>query len=302
MSYQLDTPFLSKQIFLNSDDTNSTKIGNADIEWDLRDYISVPPSHHIILSLDTISIPLSYYNINSTNNTLDYTDPNSVLQSLTITAGNYTVTTLVTFFNANLVDITASYSYVTNKLTFTSTVGDFTFEQESTCFSLLGFTLDSDHTSTSNTLIADQILNLVYSTGIYVDMNDIVTENLDGSSGENTSILARIPINQTYNTVLQYQAFNHNVGLLNKQIKKIHITLKNDARGVLALQENAVWSLVLTVHFITQKKLSIDNTLLEQIRKAYSIPSEIPPPIAPIVEERKPLTSRQQKSKRKKKR
>jgi hypothetical protein len=268
MSHILDTQFKSKQIFLSSQFSTLSN-GNADCTWLLNEPLVAPNGIHMVFSLDNISLPFSWNSVNDNNNYFSYTDPASVDRTFTIANGNYTITSLVSVLNSSLVDITCSYNTVTNKLTFVSTVSDFTLKLDSTCFRLLGFTDAVAHASASMSLTSDQVVNLILSNGITINMHDITTDNIDGYTGKNSAYLARVPINQMPNSLIQYNATNHNVSIMNRYIKKLHISLQNDDRETITLQANTYWQLTITVHFVTEKSVNFDRTLLNYIKERY---------------------------------
>ena len=94
-------------------------------------------------------IPYSFYNVNNTNNKLNYTQ-NSIDYSITLINGYYNVNTLRT----NLLDLlgvnwTIIYISKLNKYEFIHTLNNFTFLNSSTCFELLGFKDNTSYSSTS---------------------------------------------------------------------------------------------------------------------------------------------------------
>ena len=262
MSHILDTQFRSITLFLDSRDTFKTH-SNSDCEWLLQKAIYVPTNIDILFSLDNITVPFSFYTVNSYNNYLHYTDPNGIDRSFSVTPGNYTVTNLLETINASLVDLSVSYSYITNKVTFISTTDtfDFTLLSDSTIFTVLGFSA-VNHESGGGSIVSDQTFNLAYTTGIYIDLNDITTENIDGSNGGITSILSRVPIDQMPGSILQYSAKNNMVHVTNKYIHNLHITLLDDEKRSLLLQDNVYFNVTLTLHFITRKHEVFDNKML----------------------------------------
>ena len=88
--------------------------------------IEVPNQYQIHLSLQHASIPYTFYNINSTNDILNYSI-NGVSYYITITHGNYNVITMKTFLINSLTNMNVIYDYVTNKFTFIHSTYDFVF-------------------------------------------------------------------------------------------------------------------------------------------------------------------------------
>ena len=72
---------------------------NCDVEFYLP-LIEIPSQYHMHINVAHASIPFTFYNVNSSNNVLNYTfltplsTPPTVSFSLVIPQGNYTVNTL----------------------------------------------------------------------------------------------------------------------------------------------------------------------------------------------------------------
>ena len=159
------------QIFLNSKSANAYTNGNtADCTFHLP-VIHVPRHRKVYVSVQTAQIPYSFYNINSINNTLKYTDNSGSVQTLTIPIGNYNVSTMIAAIIAEEPDFSITYDIKTNKLTFTHSTYDFTLESDSTCFEVIGFNDNATYTSSSQSLTSTLSLNLFTIRNIYIVMN-----------------------------------------------------------------------------------------------------------------------------------
>ena len=96
------------QIHLNSLDANSY---NNNLISDCNFYLPVmelPLQHTIMLSVQSVIIPYTFYNINDNNNTLNYTQ-NNISTKLTISKGNYNAINLATFLTASMTNFTVKY-------------------------------------------------------------------------------------------------------------------------------------------------------------------------------------------------
>ena len=240
----------SKQIYLSSDDANIKFNGNtSDCVWYFKDIIQVGEHLDIIMSINDVQIPMSYYIINSNNNTLNYNDGSD--RSVTITEGNYDVLQLRDTLNASILkttsNITVTYDEKTNKLTFTADSGDFTFKSSSTCFDLLGFS-SGTHTSSSSVLSSDIVVNLSGISAIFIASN-FSTRNLDSRNAGFTSIIGKIPVNTASNGILTYTNKTQFKSIITeKTISVIHLTLEDEDRNIINL--NGVgWIITLTAEF-----------------------------------------------------
>jgi len=128
----------SIQIHLNSANASSYVYENySNCVFNLKT-IEVPIQHTIYIKVVHANIPYSFYNIDSTNNKLFFTQ-NSVETQLIITSGNYNANQLASFFTNNMTNFTCTYNSITNRFTFINSLYNFTFAEESTCLSMLGF-------------------------------------------------------------------------------------------------------------------------------------------------------------------
>ena len=109
--------------YSNGADTISN---NGNVTFTLNQAIQLPSNVLGYISLQELTIANTNYNVNTYNNTLVFVDYASNTQTFTITPENYTVTMFLTALNAalanganNFLGITATYSDLTNKFTFT---------------------------------------------------------------------------------------------------------------------------------------------------------------------------------------
>jgi hypothetical protein len=144
----------------------------------------VIPSNEVLsgtYSLKSITIPITYHNVNSTNNTIYWTDTGGA-RTCQIPSGFYKstdsfATAVATAMTANGAGtVTCSVSTLDQRLTVTNTVAfNFTFGTNTTnsAATLMGFVRD---TATSTSQIATQVINL--STTL--SYNFIISEAVNG--------------------------------------------------------------------------------------------------------------------------
>jgi len=217
----------SIQIYLHS--ANADKYYNnsvSDCEFILPP-IEIPDGFHIYLSVQNVSIPYSFYNVNNDTNILAYT-ANGVTTTLTVTNGNYNITQLLSYLNTNMTNFTVTYNSITNKLTFTNSLYDFTINSTSTCLVMLGFGVGSTYTSTSKSLTAPNCVNIQTTKRINIASN-LITYNINKSNLNNYSILCSIPINKPPFSVIEYANTNHfRTNLFINNISNIKIRLLDE--------------------------------------------------------------------------
>ena len=241
---------MSLQIHLNSkyaDSYNNNSI--SDCNFCLPN-IETPNDHQINVSVQQANIPYSMYNINTSNNYLKYYYTNDqVLRTLTITPGNYTCYTLLTYLQANFYNMTVVYNSITNKYTFSSTYSDFVFNYQSfifsPCFTLLGFT-QVDQFSFLKYLTSDICSNLSTVRCICIASN-LSSDNYSKANSNNKKILCSIPVNVSPFSIIIYHALSHfRTNLFNNNLSFVSLKLI-DQDGLLIDLNGCHWSCVLQI-------------------------------------------------------
>jgi hypothetical protein len=214
---------------------------NCDAEFYLPT-IEIPSQYHIHLNVVHASIPFTFYNVNSSNNVLNYT-VGGIDYSLIIPQGNYTTTTMKTYLNTNLQNISVSYDSTTNKYKFVNSQNnDFSFNSTSSSLGLLGFS--GQTTSTSYSLISTQTINLNPIRCICVCTN-LKTSNININSKNKSNIVCSIPIITQPNSIINYlNPNNFKINTYANVISSIKIQLM-DQDGTLLNLNGANWTMTL---------------------------------------------------------
>ena len=186
--------------FLNSNAADIIS-SRGDITFNLRRDITLPSGTIGYVSLSELTIPNTMYNINTSNNKLVLLDSSMVGKTLTVTPGNYTVTSLMTELNEQLnpngdpdPDVLISYNDTTSKCTFTHPNSLFLIIMPtSTMNTVLGFESGE---------IADTVFQNPQGSTLRTDVNknsfDIVTGTSD--------TLAVLAYDQSVHTVITLAA------------------------------------------------------------------------------------------------
>lgn len=265
MSYILNTPYSSREIYLNSDDATAT-IGDdtSFCIFTFKSIVEVPPEVNILLSVKDAQIPVSFTNVNSNNNTFIYTIGGNTT-TVTIDEGNYTANTLRDTLNTALNGtIVLTYDSTTNKYTL-ACGSNFTVESHSGLIRVLGFTV-SDHASSNNSLTSDSVVDLSGLGGVFVQTN-FLTSSQDSKTKNLTSILQKIPITQQGNGVVFYTNKNgYKSQIFDKAINEIHIKLLDEDQNLLNMNK-ARWRITLGLDFVYQEKLREFETRQQLIRR-----------------------------------
>jgi len=256
-----NTGLSSIKIFCESKSAN-VSLHNSRKIWQLNSPIVLSnTANKMLCSVESCSIPLSYYTINDTNNSFKFS---GVIGSLI--NGNYNANQVVTELN-KIAPFTFSFNTFTSKFVITGVIGvTYTIgEVDNSIYNLLGLL---PGVSFIAKYVAPNVCNLVYTSGIYLNLNNIENNNIDtASSHQSSTCLLRIPINQPTNTYLQY--FN-NIGfknLLNSQVlNQLDISLLDDNRALLELPDNVKWTVVLRIDFERNIVETVETTKINKMQ------------------------------------
>ena len=225
----------SIQIYLNSQMADKYFNGISDCEYNLP-LIEIPDGFHIYLSVVSCLIPYSFYNINTSNNVLQYSFDGINLTTLTIPIGNYNVNSLLSILKSNISPtFTISYDNVKNKFTFTHPINNFMFMSSSTCLQILGFNNNMTISSTSLTLTSVNCVNVYSIRTVQVNSN-LITYNINKVQKNNFCILCSVPITCTPFSLIEYiNRTNFKTNLFLNRISKIKIKLTDDNGNLIDL-------------------------------------------------------------------
>jgi hypothetical protein len=239
----------SIQIHLNSQNATSY-IGNSFSNCVFTiPTLEIPNQHQIYLSVKHANIPYSFYNIDSTNNDLEYTQ-NGITTLLYIEKGNYNANQLANYFTNNMTNFKCSYDSITNKFTFINSLYNFTFNPLSTCLSMLGFTTDTQYlTSVIKSLTSSNCVNLQTKQCICVSSN-FQTGNINFTDVLSRNILCSIPISTPPNSNIVYiNTTNFRNNLFTNIINTICLKLIDQNNNIINLN-GCHWSITLQIDVI----------------------------------------------------
>ena len=256
----MDNIHSASKIFLHSNAVNATQNGNSSASYTFKIeplIIGNTDDSRFILGMEGASIPLSFYAINDTNDTF-------MLNTITYSMvnGNYSYTTLLVMLNT-LTGATFNYNIDTNKLqllvggTFGTTANNAT--------EVLGYKEGDVYLANADFA---NVLNLTYTTGIQIRLDNIQTTNKSADSNGGSSILARLPITSPAYTILQF--FNPQpfyTTIKNKILNEISISLVDDNGNLLILNGNPNWFITLRVDYQVPKILQTPNTNIQNLRE-----------------------------------
>ncbi len=215
-----------------------------------------------VISLVHAQIPLSYYLINSTNNIINISGTNYILNS-----GNYNANSFKTML---LLKLGAGWTLTLSSTTGCFTLGytsSFSFNSTSTCNIFFGALASTTYTSTSNFIIFPYPCNFLGVNRIKIKSMVLSTNNIDSGNGSSSSnLLTTIPVNNASGGLLVYQNLSNLKNIIhNTDINEIDISLTNEIDQILDFNNCPIY---VTIQIDTIRTHIVNNeTLLELLDK-----------------------------------
>ncbi len=212
------------------------------------------------VSLVHAEIPVSFYVINYTNNVFTYTI-SAIQTNLNIPVGNYNVTTLFTYLQAN-----TPFTFIFNKINglVTITHPSANFIITGNAFGvILGFQSGSTNNSILFNLTGNFPINLLGIKKLNIVSNELITHNFTAGKGFN-SLLASLAVDQpAYGLIVFENKSNVKHSIQLKELNKIDIQITDEKNNLINFN-NIDWSLLIAV-YITKIKNNLDlpNLLLK---------------------------------------
>jgi len=244
--FQIHLNSLSADYYVNGLTSNCT--------WNLSGIIEAPQQSTLYVSVVHANIPYAFYNINSTNNRLDYT-VNGQNVYLTIDVGNYNASQLASYFTKNMANFTCTYNSITNKFTFENSLYDFTFSEYSSCLDMLGFVnIPLYLTSILKRLVSSYCVDLNTKKCICISSNNWQTNNINSMDISSRNVLLSIPINSApYSNIVYVNNSDMKSNLYTNIIQSISLKLTDQNSNIIDLN-GCNWSISLefsVVDFVT---------------------------------------------------
>ena len=280
MVVQNNTGLSSIKIFCESRRANVSLHSGRKV-WSLSMPIIIPNGADIkmLCSVESASIPLSYYTINDTNNKCGFVFGADAPILVTVPNGNYSVTTMLLFFNQSFTKLKTTFDKPTSKFVLSlatpSPMGYNCYFQDvpNSIYKLLGFTpLITFPLSNTKSYFAPNPVNLVYTSAVYISLNNVENANIDtGTSNQSSNVLLRIPVTQPTNTYLQhFNAIGFKNLLSATVLSSIDLSLLDDNRNLLQLTDNVDWCVVLRIDFEKTITETYETTKISKMRQAFT--------------------------------
>lgn len=225
------------QLILNSKTANEY-INNMTTDCIFKiPQMDIKRRHKAFISLTDAVIPHAFYNVNSTNDKLNYT-LNGVEYNLIITHANYNINTLIAYLKANLaVGFNLVYHSPTNKITFSHSTYDFVLLNSSSCFELLGFYDNNSYSSVSLELISIIGVNFFTIRNVQIASPNFILNNINSSTPNKASIITSVPVNSSMGGIISYNNINNISSLIHEisNINNLHIQILDQDGDLLDL-------------------------------------------------------------------
>ena len=206
-------------------------------------------------------IPNSFYNINNSNNKLNFILSGSNY-ALYLVNGNYNINTFRTHLfdllfnldygpgNTNHKQWTLTYNAILNKITYAHQYYNFSFLSSSTCFEMMGFKDMITYTSTLFLLTSVICCNMFTVKNIYITSNNFILNNIDSNNHGQCNIICSVPVQGASGSFLFYEDNQkhlvHNINNLTTLNLKL-----TDEDGELIDFNNIHYSLTLEITIIS---------------------------------------------------
>lgn len=235
------------QIHINSKDRSQGSISNA---YFTISTIETPSDYSLHLSVLSANIPYSFYNVNSTNNTLIIII-GSNYYTYTFSTGNYTINQFLLELQNKIPTFIISYDKIKSKFTF-SYIANFTISILSTCLTIIGFSNVTDQLllySSSNILTSIDCVNLQTFQCICVGTN-FISNSISTSNLKKPTVICCIPITTAPNSMITYiNPSNYKINIFNSMFSSINIKIM-DQNGNLIDLNGCQWSMTLQIDVI----------------------------------------------------
>jgi hypothetical protein len=245
------------ELYLNSQTADSFPSGYTSDATFHMPTIEIAKDEKAYISVKNAVFSYSWYNVNYTNNILNY-QVNNIPYSITFPQGNYNANTFLimilnllknqTYPNGNYSMFTIAYDVKTNKYNFGHLYYEFGFYKTSTCFELLGFSSNTDKISASKVLVSNIMINLFPIRQIYITSNNFILNNISHSDNSNANVITSLNIGTNPYSIINFTETNNNQHLIHNLSNITNLNIKITDQDFDLIDFNGVhWSLTLVL-------------------------------------------------------
>jgi hypothetical protein len=260
-----ENKYIRKESFyLILDSRNASEKSNGSLHSDVTFNISTPliaPNDCLYLtwSVSSFTCPVSFYLINSTNNTIVLKVGTFAENTYILPSGNYNVNNFMT----SLLNILPSgFSMTINKINnvYTLTNNLYSFQIISTTMHrIIGLAKNTSYISNNNSLTMIYPVNFSGLANFNIHCQSIRTKNMDSNEQLSSSdIIASINVNASSNSIIYFEKKNdYEFDVKERIINYLDFDFLDDEGNYLDFN-NAHWHMVIQVNYI--REFVKDNT------------------------------------------
>jgi len=223
--------YIMNYIYINSGDLSSGTIENGD--YILHNAIE----NKNYIKLLNFHCTNTFYNVNANNNNLTFFDTSATTTyNITITEGNYDISSLIftieTELNNSASSLVFNVTYNTNTMKVTiSASGGFAlyFNADNQINKLIGFS--SNATSSDTTHTGENVVDLNYPKNILLTIREFGIEYNNSNNNNINLHTYNIPVNVNGSDIITYNEkymFKQMANIKEKTIKRLNIVLRDE--------------------------------------------------------------------------
>lgn len=188
---------------INLNSSNAVQNNGAflsDVRFDFKNVLQQSDEiDYVTVGVLNAQIPVSFYTINHTNDTLYFNVNGGATKQLNVTRGNYNSNALIDQFSSQFTTLGYTFVITTSRIngvmTFANAGNTFTFYGTSLIFPILGFIAGTNYNSTLSNIVATYPLNLLGIKRLKINSAALCTNNFDSVHMGISSNMASIPVN-----------------------------------------------------------------------------------------------------------
>ena len=241
----------NRKLYLRSNEGTVNNGIDTDVTFAISPPLTTTDFFNFTLTLESAEIPISFYNVNSSNNTFIYHLISSGVETtITIPVKNYTATQLLTVLNTLLTSLSlvVAYNDQTNRYTFT---GSADFKIKGNAFRLLGLIPDATtfNNSSSNILVSPSMINLLFPRNCFLKL-------ISTQATTYNAIIAKVQLSAEDLQILYFNgtiASEFSILLSDRTLSNIRVSLVDDDNlplGAATGLNGIMWSLGVNIETV----------------------------------------------------
>lgn len=207
---------------------------NSHLLFEMEEKINLPGNVDSYLNIDSFKFTNAFYIVNEYNNVFQFGLASGGYSpiSINIQQKNYTISSLVSYLNANVGNgFSFTYDDALYKITISNSQEFKIFAVANNILKVIGFS-NTLHESTANTLISNQVVNLSGIQMIYIEIVNLSynSYSVKNSTSQNKNAILAIPISSIQGDTQVYHSNQTWHKILDKSynVLQIRITDEND--------------------------------------------------------------------------